>query len=120
MTELVNDELARRLAHMRTLEPEDMLEELLATIHGDGGHRSDDVGLAQAVVEAQDKFLEAWGRPVKEVDAKPVAWQVRFNFEGDSENAWCDVSESFARKHGHQGGKYEIRALGVIKESHGG
>jgi hypothetical protein len=45
-----------RIAHLSKLEPEDMLEELLAVIHGDGGHYSDEHGLPRAVADAEVKW----------------------------------------------------------------
>jgi hypothetical protein len=45
-----------RLAFLSKLAPEDLLEELLATIHGDGGHYSDEHGLAKAVADAEEKW----------------------------------------------------------------
>jgi hypothetical protein len=42
-----------RASFLAKLEPEDMLEELLAVIHGDGGHYSDQHGLAKATADAE-------------------------------------------------------------------
>lgn len=38
--------------------PEDMLRDLLATIHGDGGHHTEEVGLEQSVIDAGYKTSE--------------------------------------------------------------
>jgi hypothetical protein len=53
MDELMDAPDLRRLAHLAQLSPEDLLEELLAVIHRDGGHYADEVGLPKAVLEAE-------------------------------------------------------------------
>lgn len=53
---LATDEHLARIAFLSSLSPEDMLEELLATIHGDGGHYSDEHGLAKATADAEARW----------------------------------------------------------------
>ena len=53
------DDYAQRLVHLNRLHPEDMLEELLAVIHGDGGHYTDEHGLAKSVADAEVKWYAA-------------------------------------------------------------
>jgi hypothetical protein len=45
-----------RVAYLSGFDPHTQLRELLATIHRDGGHRVDEVGMAQAIAEAEQKF----------------------------------------------------------------
>ncbi|MEJ8837796.1 hypothetical protein [Ramlibacter sp. AN1133] len=47
---------ARRLAYLAGLTPEAMLHELLAVMHGDGGHYCAAHGLAKAVADAESKW----------------------------------------------------------------
>lgn len=48
----------QRLEHLKELDPESMLHELLALIHGDGGHHTGRAGLAQSVFDAEIKLGE--------------------------------------------------------------
>lgn len=54
----LEEERAQRLAFLSKLSPEDLLEELLAIIHRDGGHYADEHGLAKAVADAEVIVLE--------------------------------------------------------------
>jgi hypothetical protein len=58
---------AQRLAHLGTLQPEGILRELLAVIHGDGGHYADEHGLAKAVADAEVKWYGRGVAPCGEV-----------------------------------------------------
>lgn len=49
----------KRIAFLGSLEPEDMLHELLAVIHRDGGQHTDLVGFAVSVADAERKVLES-------------------------------------------------------------
>lgn len=56
-------QMRERVLHLGKLSPEDMLEELLAVIHGDGGHYSDEHGLAKAVARAEVKWYALAASP---------------------------------------------------------
>ncbi len=43
---------------LKSLKPDELLCELLAGIHGDGGHHTDKVGLVQSVIDAEKKIHE--------------------------------------------------------------
>lgn len=45
-----------QVMHLSECTPEGMLRELLAVIHGDGGHRVMRVGLARATAEAMQRW----------------------------------------------------------------
>lgn len=62
---LTNDEIMidweedfdnQRLKFLKKMTPEKMLRELLATLHGDGGQHTDIVGLAQSVLDAEQRL----------------------------------------------------------------
>ena len=57
----------QRLRHLQKLEPEDMLCELLALIHRDGGQHTDEVGLARSVFDAE-KRLAITSVPFPKID----------------------------------------------------
>ena len=46
----------QRLTFLKKLKPDELLCELLATIHRDGGHHTDEVGLVQSVFDAEKKI----------------------------------------------------------------
>lgn len=53
------DEL--RILHFETLardEPESILRDLLAVMHGDGGHRTEEIGLKRSAIEAIHNYYE--------------------------------------------------------------
>lgn len=54
--DLMKDLDRQRLEHLKELSPEELLRELLATLHGDGGHHTERVGLAQSVLDAENKL----------------------------------------------------------------
>ena len=56
----VSDEYAQRISHLGKLTPEDMLEELLAVIHRDGGHYVTEHGVAKACVDGEARVLAAY------------------------------------------------------------
>ena len=45
-----------RLEHFKQSTPEEILRELLATIHRDGGHHTEKVGLEQSALDAEIKI----------------------------------------------------------------
>lgn len=49
-----------KLRHLELMGAEGMLRELLARIHGDGGHHTERVGLAQSVLDAMNR--ERWSK----------------------------------------------------------
>ncbi len=57
----------QRLRHLEKLEPEDMLCELLAVIHRDGGRHTDEFGLARSVLDAE-KRLAITSEPFPTID----------------------------------------------------
>jgi hypothetical protein len=51
------DDYQQRLSFLLTRTPEELLRELLATLHGDGGHYTDAHGLAKSVLDAEYLWL---------------------------------------------------------------
>jgi hypothetical protein len=81
-----------REKHLSKLSPEDMLEELLAVIHGDGGHYSDAHGLAKAVADAEKKWYGVQAPITQAADSARLDWletqrQVSID-KGFQWNAW--------------------------------
>lgn len=74
-----------------TAEPEDLLEDLLAVIHRDGGHYADTYGLDKATKDAalivielfqyKDRALDAEAH-LREANRHNDAWGARFEWEG--------------------------------------
>jgi hypothetical protein len=56
-----DDDYRRRVTHLEKLGPSQMLAELLAVIHGDGGQYAEQHGFAKAVADAEVK----WCAPVE-------------------------------------------------------
>jgi hypothetical protein len=77
----------QRIAFLSKLSPEDMLEELLAVIHGDGGHYSDQHGLPKAVADAETKWY-ARGVVPSQAPSTPQGHQVGWAGRFDSANVY--------------------------------
>ena len=55
MSDWEEDFNKQRLEFLKGMTPEKMLRELLAHLHGDGGHHTEKVGLAQSVFDAEQR-----------------------------------------------------------------
>lgn len=58
-----------RLNFLESLKPYELLQELLASIHGDGGHYCAQYGPARAVLAAEDKWYEVKRAALQSPDA---------------------------------------------------
>ena len=55
MSDWEEDFNKQRLEFLKGMSPEKMLRELLAHLHGDGGHHTEKVGLAKSVFDAEQR-----------------------------------------------------------------
>lgn len=88
----VFDDIDRiRLNHLKQLKPDEMLCELLAGIHGDGGHHTDRVGLEQSVFDAEIRVsrYEKW-RHIETYGHSPIRVPVWLY---DGERIWIGARD---------------------------
>lgn len=81
-----------RVNHLAALTPEQQLAELLATIHGDGGHYTRRRGIAKSIAAAEDKWARATD-PQKKVKINVTSSDWAETIDRAGEGRWRSTSK---------------------------